>query len=40
MDDDDDGPNPFECPLCFEFYDGDGHIPTTFPCGHRLVVFS
>jgi hypothetical protein len=29
--------NPFECPVCLEFYD-DNYIPTTFPCGHSCCI--
>jgi hypothetical protein len=29
--------NPFECPVCLEFYD-DNCIPTTFPCGHSCCI--
>ena len=30
--------NPFECPLCMEYYD-NVHIPTTFSCGHRFLPY-
>lgn len=30
--------SPFECPVCFEYYDMIGHIPTTFGCGHSCCI--
>ena len=30
--------NPFECPICFEVYDGTEHIPTTTVCGHSFCI--
>eukprot|EP01040_Poterioochromonas_malhamensis_P006579 gene6579-7083_t len=30
--------SPFECPVCFEYYDMIGHVPTTFSCGHSCCI--
>ena len=34
----DDDIGPFECPICFNRYDANEHVPCTLPCGHSLCI--